>query len=104
MTAPMFTYPAEPTSERFDRFHKAHPEVYVELTRLARQGVAAGRTRLGIGMLYEVVRWNRTISGLPDAHEDGLKLNNNYKPHYARLIQSCNDDLCDVFETRTMRP
>ncbi len=103
-TQVVIDYPAMPTTERFQRFHTAHPEVYDELVRLARAGVAAGRTTLGIGMLFEVVRWNRTIAGLPDRDEQGFKLNNNFRSRYARLIMACCPDLVDVFNTRTMQP
>ncbi len=95
-----FTYPQPPIVERFDRFHQAHPEVYDELVRLARQAKTAGQKRLGIAMLYEVVRWNRTIAGLPEDGEP-FKLNNDFRALYARLIMQCNRDLADVFETRS---
>jgi hypothetical protein len=58
---PDWVHVAEPESieQRFWTFHTAHPEVYRELVVLARRARAAGRERLGMKMLFEVVRWNR---------------------------------------------
>ena len=97
-----FDYPADPIQERFELFHERHPEVYKQLVELARRAVQSGRTKVGIGMLFEVLRWERLIAGLPDEREHGLKLNNSYRSRYARLIMACNVDLADIFETRKM--
>lgn len=86
--------------ERFEAFHAAHPEVYRELVVLARRARAAGRARIGIGMLWEVLRWERTLAGV----EDGMwKLNNSFRSRYARLIGQREPDLVDVFETRELK-
>ena len=86
---------------RFQRFHLAHPEVYDGLLGLTRQAASVGRTRIGIAMLFEVMRWHWIIAGLPDEAEV-FKLNNNYKSRYARLIMRRNPDLDGMFETRTL--
>ena len=82
----------------FWNFHTSHPEVYEGLVRLAYQAVNAGRERIGIGMLFEVLRWEWFIT--PDASEE-FKLNNNYRSRYARLIME-EPGLGDVFETRRL--
>ena len=84
----------------FWNFHTNHPEVYEGLVRLAYQAVNAGRERIGIKMLFEVLRWEWIITGLPDASEE-FKLNNNYTSRYARLIME-EPGLGDVFETRRL--
>ncbi len=94
-----FDYPADPIQERFELFHRRHPEVYEQLVTLARRAVQSGRERVGIGMLFEVLRWERLIAGLPDGREP-FKLNNNFRSRYSRLIMQCNIDLADIFETR----
>lgn len=89
------------TWSAFADFHSAHPEVYDELVRLARAGRQAGWERLGIGQLFEVLRWERMLSGLP-AEGERFKLNNNYRSRYARLIMSQEPDLADVFVLRAL--
>ena len=87
--------------EHFEQFHERHPEVYVELLRLAQTGVRAGRTKLGIWQLVAVLRWNRSIEGLPDERED-YKINNNYASRYARLLMEQNPELEGIFELRRL--
>lgn len=83
----------------FARFHTNHPEVYRGLVALAREAKQAGQTRVGIGMLFEVLRWQRVVAG--DDHETFL-LNNNYRSRYARLIMANERDLDDIFATRDL--
>ena len=86
---------------QFARFHTKHPEVYEALRTLAFQAKDRGRTKLSIGMLFEVVRWEWTILGLPDESEL-WKLNNNYRSRYARLLMDENPALDGIFETRVL--
>ena len=81
----------------FWEFHNKHPEVYHQLTRLARQWRANGRAKLGIATIYEVLRWNSHVN---QERDGGFKLNNNHKALYARLIMEREPDLDGVFETR----
>lgn len=90
---------ADDLDARFSAFHAAHPEVYEHLVRLARQGVARGRRRLGIGQLFEVLRWETNV-GDPGAE---YRLNNSYRSRYVRLIEAHESDLADLFETRELR-
>jgi len=84
----------------FLAFHEANPKVYAELVRLARQAKARGRTKVGIGMLWEVLRWH---FWLETNGADEFKLNNNHRSRYARLIMGLEADLLGVFETRELR-
>jgi len=87
---------------RFEAFHGRHPEVYDELVVLAYRAYGAGRRRIGIGMLFEVLRWEWTLAGLPDAAEQ-WKLNNNYRSRYARLIMVDHPQLDGLFEVRELQ-
>ena len=86
---------------QFERFHGNHPEVYDALRALAYRAKDRGRTKLSIKMLFEVVRWEWTISGLPDESEL-WKLNNNYHSRYARLLMRQDPALAGIFETRVL--
>lgn len=94
------TATAPTIDEAFDLFHTANPWVYDALVRLARDLVAAGRERVGIGMLFEVLRWQWALGTADPTSE--FKLNNNYRSRYARLIMSRETDLDGVFETRAL--
>lgn len=88
--------------DSFWDFHEDNPHIYDELVRLTRQLVDRGHTRVGIKMLFEVLRWQYALR---TSREDGdFKLNNNYHSYYARLIMRENRDLRGVFETRRLHP
>jgi len=84
--------------EAFRTFHAANPHVYQELVKLARRARRRGVARIGIGMLFEVLRWNVALR----TGGDEFKLNNNYRSYYARLIMLTEPDLVGVFETRQL--
>lgn len=88
-------------AEAFAEFHRANPWVYDTLVDLARDLVRRGRKRIGIGMLFEVLRWHyqRTTN---DPASD-FRLNNNYRSRYARIIAHQEPDLRRAFETRRLR-
>lgn len=84
-------------AERFAAFHRANPHVYVELLRLAREAKARGVRKFGIGMLFEVLRWNGTDTASRD-----FKLNNDFRSRYARMIDG-EQDLAGFFDLRELR-
>lgn len=90
--------PGETIEQQFLAFHEANPHVYDALVQMARDLVRRGRDHLGIGMLFEVLRWSyiKTWS-------DDFKLNNNYRSRYARLIARTESDLANVFELRELK-
>jgi len=85
--------------QAFRAFHELNPHVYDELVVLARGLVRAGRERIGIKMLFEVMRWHYALRTVGD----DFKLNNNFHSRYARLIDECEPDLKGVFELRELK-
>jgi hypothetical protein len=86
---------------QFQAFHAAHPEVYDTLCRLARRLVRRGYRHLGIGMLWETMRYRTMLGASPE--EDAFRLNNNHRSRYARLIMEQEPDLRGMFELRELR-
>lgn len=86
--------------EAFEAFHAANPWVYDALCRLTRRGLAGGRRRLGIGMLFEVLRWNVLLA--TDDPASDFKLNNNYRSRYVRLMLTEHEEWSGVFELREL--
>lgn len=99
-TAPVFE-PSTPTiGDAFEAFHTANPWVYDALVTLARDLRARGHERVGMKMLFEVLRWNWMLT---TSSPDGFKLNNNMTSRYARLIMDNEPDLAGVFELRELK-
>lgn len=92
--------PLPSIQDAFEAFHVANPNVYAELVRLARQWKERGKNKLGIGMLWEVMRWNLRMA---IASSDEFTLNNNHRSRYARKIMANEADLADIFEVRELK-
>ncbi len=85
--------------ERFTEYHAAHPEVLDELVRLLRQASDAGRSRIGVKALFEILRWQRGV-----IQRDGkFLLNNSLTSRYARLIIDEHPEFESMLETRELR-
>ena len=91
---------AKSVEARFARFHAENPHVYAELLRLARQAKDRGQRKIGIRMIWEVMRWNLTI-GTSRALGD-FKLNDHYHSRYARMLDRV-PDLHGLFELRELK-
>lgn len=91
-------HPERTIREAFIRFHGENPHVYDELYRLTAEAHEAGARKIGIGMLFEVLRWKHTLR----TGGDSFKLNNNYRSYYARLILARHPELGDIFELRKL--
>jgi hypothetical protein len=88
---------AATVGQRFDEFHAANPNVYDTLVRLAREWIdTTGRRKLAIATLFERARWEIALA----TNDPDYKINNNYKPYYARLIMARNQTLDGLFDLR----
>lgn len=83
-------------TERFAEFHADNPHVYYQLKRLALAQRRAGNDRGSINQLFEVLRWQVSMS----TAGDDFKLNNNWRSFYARLLMEQEPELAGFFETR----
>lgn len=86
--------------EKFLKYHEDNPEIYEILKRLAFEAKKKGRKKIGIKMLWEVMRWERFIHS---NDPEGYKLNNNYPSRYARLLMENEKELEGFFEVRKLR-
>jgi hypothetical protein len=83
---------------KFELFHASNPHVYSALVTLARRFRTKNRSaQTGIGMLYEVLRWEYYLA--TDSQDD-YKLSNSYRAFYARLIMQNEPDLEGIFNLK----
>lgn len=85
-------------TKAFWEFHNTNPKVYARLAELALQAKRTGRPRIGIKMLFEVLRWEHFL----DVKSKDFKLNNNFHSRYARLLMRDYPQLQGFFETREL--
>ena len=84
----------------FRKFHTENPWVYDKLRSMALQLKRSGRDSYGIAALFEVLRYEHAIQTKSD---DGLKLNNNYRALYARMLAQNEPELEEFFRMRLRR-
>lgn len=82
--------------QKFWKFHHDNPQVFAKLEELALQAYARGRKKIGIGMIFEVLRWNSHMETTGDTY----KLNNSYRSRYVRILIDSHHEFSDLFETR----
>jgi hypothetical protein len=88
----------EPARYRFEAFHQANPWIMDKLVDMARRLTARGIQHYGIAALWEVLRYDWMIR--TEDPTSTLKLNDHYKPFYAREIMRRYQDLDGFFTTR----
>jgi hypothetical protein len=84
----------------FWAFHAKYPQVYTLFHKYAAEAKDAGRTRFGIGMIAERVRWYMSVETTGTADED-FKINNNLRSCYARLLMIRVPEFEGLFELRS---
>lgn len=81
----------------FERFHRENPHVLERLEALAAKWFET-HGAVGIGMLFEVLRWEEGIV----TEGDAFRLNNNYRSRYVRLMIERNSEWEHRFQTRIL--
>ncbi|MGP8302011.1 hypothetical protein ACTPOK_29645 [Streptomyces inhibens] len=90
----------ETIQAQFEAFHQLNPWVLRALESLTADYLARGARRVGIGMLFEVLRWRyaRATEG-----DDEFRLNNNFRSRYVRLLIERHPEWNSAFEVRALR-
>lgn len=89
----------EPIDTQFQRFHRNNPIVYETLVQLAYEARENGLRKVGINLLWEVMRWRMQIH----TRGDPFKLNDIYRSRYARMLVENHPDLDGFFRMRRLR-
>ncbi|TCJ23049.1 hypothetical protein [Nocardioides jejuensis] len=85
-------------AERFAEFHRQNPWVLAAIERLIGEWIRAGHVRVGIGAVWERIRWEYGMTT-----GDTFKANNNHRSHYARLVLERHPEWASAIETRELR-
>lgn len=85
--------------EAFWKFHKQNPQVYRKLVEMTKKAKFVGKQRIGMKMLFEVIRWEHLVH----TRSDDFALNNNYTSRYVRMLSDEYPELADMFEIRRIR-
>lgn len=83
-------------TDRFRAFHQKNPHVYTRLEELVAEAVTGGHKRIGVGALFERLRYSERT----ETNGDHYRLNNDYRADYVRLLVARHPEWADVFELR----
>jgi hypothetical protein len=82
-------------TEKFLIYHRDNPDIYEMFKKFAEQATVH-RSRFGAHAIIERMRWETNLYS-----KTGMfKINNNYGPHYARLLISESPKFSNFFITR----
>ncbi|AJC58607.1 hypothetical protein [Streptomyces sp. 769] len=84
---------------QFETFHQLNPWVLRALEELTADYLRRGAQRVGIGMLFEVLRWRYALA----TEGDEFRLNNNFRSRYVRLLIDRHPEWQSAFEVRALR-
>ena len=88
-------------ADAFLQFHARNPQVFAELEKLAQVMIRKGRKKIGIGLLFEVLRWEFYMN--TDDPNSEFRLNNDYRSRYSRLLIERHPELEGAIEVRALR-
>jgi len=77
----------------FDKFDRENPQVYAMICKLADQAIAAGHKKFAIATIYEVMRWETTVT----TNSSPFRLSNNHRAFYARKWMQEHPQYPDFF-------
>ena len=88
----------EEVREQCAKFHNEHPRVWVLFVKFTRNRIRRGFKNYSVSAIFERVRWETD-----QADTKGgviFKINNNYKPFYARRFMKVYPEHDGFFRTR----
>jgi len=84
---------------RFREYHKSNPHVYRLFKKLAFEMSETGRKQYSAEVIVNVMRWHHDLN----SKGDPFKINNDFKPMYARLLVHRHPELGEFFHFRRVR-
>ena len=88
------------TLARFQKFDRENPKVWELFKQFAEQVLSTGLTSYSAYALLERIRWRRDV----ETTGDTFKVNNNFKPFYARKLMDEDPRFVGFFRLRRMAP
>lgn len=83
---------------KFLGYHAQNPDIYVLFKKFSFELLEAGRKHYSAQAIVERIRWHYAIDR---SGSDDFKINNNYRPCYARLLILENPIFEGFFELRS---
>jgi hypothetical protein len=82
---------------KFKEYHENNPDVYEKFKEFSIQTMLKGYKTYSAKGIFEIIRWHTGVRG-----GDTYKVNNNYTPHYARMLMEEVPLFNGFFKTRVV--
>lgn len=80
------------------KYMRQNPAIWQQFCKFTWELVNAGCTRFGVALIFERIRYETKLRGVGEGEE--FKINNNYRPYFARRFMKENPEAGEVFELR----
>jgi len=80
-------------------FHLEHPDIWRLFVRFTNEAINRGFQNYSVNSIFERIRWETDMGG---DGEIKFKLNNNYRPYYARWFMNTRPQYAGFFRTREL--
>ena len=85
--------------EKFEVYDKENPVVYELFVKFAKEAKSSGRKTFSANAIFERIRWFVDV----ETSGDSFKVNNNYRPYYARKMMQEFLEFEGFFRTRELQ-
>jgi hypothetical protein len=82
----------------FEQYDSENPQIWTLFVHYASMAKQKGFTKYSANGIFEAIRWQTKEWG-----NDGFKVNNNFRPDYARKMEKEFPDFANFFEKRVLK-
>jgi hypothetical protein len=84
---------------KFEDYHLSNPSVYKLFTQFAKEVKESGFSNYSANSIFERIRWHLDVNTVGDR----FKINNNYRPYYARKLMDDDKEFEGFFRVRELQ-
>ena len=96
MDQDQFDLAIDGTVSEFKKFHQDNPQVYKLFVKFTHLAIGKGHNRLSSEMIINRIRWETEV----ETNDPCYKINNDYKPFYARMFMAEHPQYKHFFNIR----
>jgi len=85
--------------DQFQTYDQENPHIYRLFKRFAREALDRGYKNYSANAIFERIRWYVDV----ETEGDQFKINNNYRPYYARKLMGEDSVFKDFFRVRELQ-
>jgi hypothetical protein len=82
----------------FTQYHDSNPQIWDKFVEISLKAKSKGFKNYSVNGIFEILRWETGVSG-----NDNFKINNNYRPDYARKLMAEKPEFKNFFRIRKIK-